>query len=105
MSEAISVQDPRLLVESLIKLGPSHDGAVESDLRRAVARIVAKIESDAKLIAVLQEALDTSARTFGLLALAAKDKGMDALSKIATEYAREAEAALAAANEQTAGEK
>jgi hypothetical protein len=60
----------------------------------------AKRESDAKVIAALREALDRSAMTFGLLAFAAKGEGMDGLSKIATECAHEAEAALAETIEQ-----
>lgn len=36
---AISAQDPAVLLESLIALGPSHDGAVERDLRNALTRL------------------------------------------------------------------
>jgi len=64
----------------------------------------AKIEADAKVIAALRGALDGSARTFGILALAAKNEGMGDLAAIATQYARAAEETLAA-YEQTAGEK
>jgi len=39
---AISVQDPLSLVESLIQFGPSHDGAVERDLRAAIRRLMAE---------------------------------------------------------------
>ena len=45
----ISVQDPRTLVELLIALGPSHDGAVERDLRIAVQRQQDEIERLGKI--------------------------------------------------------
>lgn len=54
----ISVQDPRALVESLIALGPSHDGAVERDLRYAVQRqhdlLAAKAAEIERLLAALK---------------------------------------------------
>ena len=52
MTGRIAPQDPLVLLESLLTLGPSHDGAVERDLRAAILRL---INETAKLSALDQD--------------------------------------------------
>lgn len=51
---AISVQDPRLLVQSLIRLGPSSDGAVERDLLSVIDRIMEENRTLAAKVEILE---------------------------------------------------
>lgn len=52
IKQSVRIQDPRVLAESLIGLGPSSDGAVERDLRHALEQQAACIED---LAAALRE--------------------------------------------------
>ena len=48
--QAVHVQDPRIIAESLIAFGPSSDGAVERDLRHALDQQTACIEYLAEVL-------------------------------------------------------